>query len=81
MGSRLTSEAWAEVERLYRGGESAKVLARRYGVQANTIHHRASKERWRSTRVRAAALSPIERLEAVANRLEVAARTLTGSQK
>ncbi|MFM0300386.1 hypothetical protein PQQ99_09730 [Paraburkholderia sediminicola] len=76
MSTYLSEEAWAEVERLYRSGASAKMLAKRYGIQPGTIHSRSCNEKWRLTRVRAAAPSKIERLESVAARLESVALKL-----
>jgi hypothetical protein len=70
MSTHLSDEAWAEVERLYRSGASAKVLAKRYRIASGTIHSRSCKEKWRETCVRAAALTQAERIERAVNKLE-----------
>lgn len=70
MTTHLSSEAWAEVERLYRSGTSAKVLAKRYRIAPGTIHARSCKEKWRETGRRAAKPTQAQRIEQAVSKLE-----------
>lgn len=77
MAIRMSLQDWDAVRLAYMTGESAKSLARRYPVKADSIHKRSSRERWReSLAPTPAKVSAIDRLEAVAARIEAATRAL-----
>jgi hypothetical protein len=77
MAIRLNSLDWEAVRLAYVRGESAKSLARRFPIKADSIHKRSSRERWRESLPAAPHNNAaVDRLEAVADRLEAAARAL-----
>ncbi|MDR5809530.1 hypothetical protein [Caballeronia sp. LZ019] len=80
MGKRLTPLEWTAIERQYREGAPAKMLARCYGAAESTIFRRASDERWRASRS-SQRLSQLDRLERLTVRLENVLRLAEAKSK
>ncbi len=55
--SKLSPEQWAEARRLYAAGQSCAAIARRFGLAADTVRKRASKEAWLASSATASALA------------------------
>lgn len=76
MGKRLSAEQWAEIRRRYVGGrESAKGLAREFGISPRSIYRRSGLGSWAApdhgSQLRRFDLNAtVERLECLVNRLE-----------
>ncbi|MEX3941601.1 hypothetical protein AB4Y44_18995 [Paraburkholderia sp. BR10937] len=76
MGKRLAPEQWASIQRRYVDGkESAKGLAREFGVSASAIYKRSLRAGWPASedgsQLQGIALTAtVERLERIVHRLE-----------
>ncbi|PAJ90588.1 MULTISPECIES: hypothetical protein [Burkholderia cepacia complex] len=76
MGKRLSVERWVEIRRRYVDGrESAKLLAREFGVSASAIYKRSVRDNWPvldgGSQLKGLDLNAqVERLERIVIRLE-----------
>lgn len=70
-GKKVSDEDWNVLKSLYEAGESAGVLAEKYGIKPSTIHSRSSKQRWatpqRITRAKSLELVSSDPASAVAD--------------
>lgn len=76
MGKRLSDDQWAEIRRRYvEGRESAKGLARQFGISPRSIYRRSGLDNWPapadgSPYKRLDLNATVERLECIVRRLE-----------
>jgi transposase-like protein len=56
--SKLNPEQWAEARRLYAAGQSCAAIARRFGLNAETVRSRVRKEAWLAASATSSPLAP-----------------------
>lgn len=81
MTVRPSQAAWTEIKRLYMAGHQAAPLAQRFGISADTIHKRSSKERWRDEFLEEAIEPPQDNIADLAAAIRQLATTMAAQKR